>query len=185
MHAHTSGTKSFSQKLADDTGIAINRCYQCGKCSAGCPMSSEMDMPPSVVLRHLQTNDKALIQKAIQSYSIWLCLSCETCLCRCPMEIETAKVMDYLRDQALKTKQVNPKARKIVAFHKAFLSSVKSNGRLYEIGLILKYKIASGEFMKDMLLAPGMFLRGKLHIFPERIKHMGQLRKLVKKSANT
>jgi len=185
MHAHTSGTKSFSQKLADDTGIAINRCYQCGKCSAGCPMSSEMDMPPSVVLRHLQTNDKALIQKAIQSYSIWLCLSCETCLCRCPMEIETAKVMDYLRDQALKTKQVNPKARKIVAFHKAFLSSVKSNGRLFEIGLILKYKIASGEFMKDMLLAPGMFLRGKLHIFPERIKHMGQLRKLVKKSANT
>jgi heterodisulfide reductase subunit C2 len=185
MHAHTSGTKSFSQKLADDTGIAINRCYQCGKCSAGCPMSSEMDMPPSVVLRHLQTNDKALIQKAIRSYSIWLCLSCETCLCRCPMEIETAKVMDYLRDHALKTKQVNPKARKIVAFHKAFLSSVKSNGRLYEIGLILKYKIASGEFMKDLLLAPGMFLRGKLHIFPERIRHIGQLRKLVKKSANT
>ncbi|MFT3740478.1 MAG: 4Fe-4S dicluster domain-containing protein [Breznakibacter sp.] len=182
MHAHSSGTKSFSQKLADETGIAINRCYQCGKCSAGCPMSSEMDMPPSVVLRHLQTNNEMLVQKAIQSYSIWLCLSCETCLCRCPMEIETAKVMDYLRAEAIRTKQVNPKARKIVAFHKAFLSSVKKNGRLYEIGLIFKYKLASGEFLKDMVLAPGMFLKGKLHLFPERIKRTAQLQNIAAKS---
>jgi heterodisulfide reductase subunit C len=101
------------------------------------------------------------------------------------MEIETAKVMDYLRAQALKTKQVHPKAKKIVAFHKAFLSSIKQNGRLYEIGLILRYKIATREFLQDMLLAPGMFLRGKLGIFPERIKHIGQLHKLVKKSANS
>jgi heterodisulfide reductase subunit C len=146
-------------------------------------MSAEMDMPPSLVIRHLQTNNEALIQKAIQSYSIWLCLSCETCLCRCPMEIETAKIMDYLRAEALKTKQVNPRARKIVAFHKAFLSSVKQNGRLYEIGLVLKYKLTSGEFLKDMLLAPGMFLKGKLHIFPGRIKRTDQLRKIAAKSS--
>jgi heterodisulfide reductase subunit C len=184
MHVHSEEKKSFSHTLADATGIEINRCYQCGKCSAGCPMSAEMDMPPSVVLRHLQTNNKALIQKAIQSYSIWLCLSCETCLCRCPMEIETAKVMDYLREQALKTKQVNPRARKIVAFHKAFLSSVKRNGRLFEIGLILKYKLTSGEFLKDLVLAPSMFLKGKLHILPERIRNNRQLRKIVQKSAN-
>jgi heterodisulfide reductase subunit C2 len=184
MHKHPSGKMSFSQKLADETGVTINNCYQCGKCSAGCPMSSEMDLPPSVVLRHLQTNNEALIQKAIQSYSIWLCLSCETCLCRCPMEIETAKVMDYLRGEALRTKQVNPKARKIVAFHRAFLSSIKQNGRLYEIGLVLQYKLTSGEFMKDMLLAPVMFLKGKLSIFPERIKRTAQLRKIAAKPFN-
>jgi heterodisulfide reductase subunit C2 len=184
MHTSPSGKQNFSQQLANATGIDIRRCYQCGKCSAGCPMSSEMDMPPSVVLRHLQTNNEAFIQKAVQSYSIWLCLSCETCLCRCPMEIETAKVMDFLRDKALKTNQVNPKAKKIVAFHKAFLSSVKNNGRLYEIGLILKYKIMSGEFLKDMVLAPGMFLRGKLHILPERIKRTAQLKKMATKTSN-
>jgi heterodisulfide reductase subunit C2 len=184
MHVHSEEKKSFLQNLADATGIEVSHCYQCGKCSAGCPMSAEMDMPPSVVLRHLQTNNKVLIQKAIQSYSIWLCLSCETCLCRCPMEIETAKVMDYLREMTLKTKQVNPKAKKIVAFHKAFLSSLKRNGRLFEIGLILKYKLASGEFLKDMVLAPSMIIKGKLHFFPERIKNTEQLRKIVQKSAN-
>lgn len=168
-HSHT--TNSFAKKLAKSTGVEINRCYQCGKCSAGCPMSVEMDLPPSVILRHLQTNDEKLIQKAVQSYAIWLCLSCETCLCRCPMEIETAKVMDYLREESLRTKQVNPKAKKIVAFHKSFLSSVKNNGRLFEIGLILKYKLASGDLLKDMVLAPSMFLKGKLHLWPERIKN--------------
>lgn len=181
-HAHNTG--SITQKLARETGVAINRCYQCGKCSAGCPMASEMDLPPSVVIRHLQTNDDKLIGKAVKSYSIWLCLSCETCLCRCPMEIETAKVMDFLRQEALRTKQVHPKARKIVAFHKSFLSSVKNNGRLYEIGLVLKYKIASGDFLKDMILAPSMFLKGKLHLFPERIKRTGQLRKISQNKLN-
>lgn len=183
MHVHHPANNSFSQKLANDTGIAINRCYQCGKCSAGCPMSSEMDLPPSLVLRHLQTNKPDLIQKAVRSYSIWLCLSCETCLCRCPMEIETAKIMDYLRAEALRTNQVHPKARKIVAFHKAFLSSVKNHGRLYEIGLILKYKLSSGEFMKDLVLAPGMFFKGKLHILPERLKRSAQFRKIASKSS--
>ncbi len=177
MSHHSETSNSFTKKLAASTGVEINRCYQCGKCSAGCPMSVEMDMPPSLVIRHLQTNDEKLVQKAVQSHAIWLCLSCETCLCRCPMEIETAKVMDYLREEALRTNQVNPKARKIVAFHKSFLSSVKNNGRLFEIGLVLKYKLASGDLLKDMVLAPSMFLKGKLHLWPERVKTKIKLHK--------
>lgn len=180
MSHSTHTIDSFTRRLANATGVEVNRCYQCGKCSAGCPMANEMDMPPSVILRHLQTNDEKLIQKAVQSYSIWLCLSCETCLCRCPMEIETAKAMDYLREEALRTNQVNPKARKIVAFHKSFLSSVKNNGRLYEIGLVIKYKLASGDFLKDMVLAPSMFLKGKLHLLPSRTKRRIQLQKIGK-----
>jgi heterodisulfide reductase subunit C len=184
MHVHSAETKSFTQELAETTGTHVNRCYQCGKCSAGCPMSVEMDMPPSVIIRHLQTNNKDLIQKAIQSYSIWLCLSCETCLCRCPMEIETAKVMDYLRQQAIATKQVNPKAKKILAFHKSFLSTINRSGRLFEIGLVLRYKIASGQWLKDMMLAPSMFSKGKLHLFPERIRNVGDLQKISKRAGN-
>jgi heterodisulfide reductase subunit C len=182
MQAHPPETKSFTSTLAEETGVKINRCYQCGKCSAGCPMSVEMDMPPSVILRHLQTNNEALIQKAIQSYSIWMCLSCETCLCRCPMEIETAKVMDYLRLIALRTGQVNPKAKKIVAFHKAFLASIKRYGKLYEIGVILRYKLASKEFLKDITIAPSAFFKGKLHLIPEKVKNGKQLHKLIAKT---
>jgi heterodisulfide reductase subunit C len=182
---HPEGANSFAKDLALATGVDIKRCYQCGKCSAGCPMSVEMDMPPSVILRHLQTNNDSLVHKAIWSYSIWLCLSCETCLCRCPMEIETAKVMDYLRQQALKTGQVHPRAKKIVAFHKAFLSTVIQTGRLHEISLILRYKLTTGDFLKDLVLAPSMFLKGKLAILPERIKNMAQMRKLSRKSLNS
>jgi heterodisulfide reductase subunit C len=177
METHSGGTKSFTQGLAHATGIDVNRCYQCGKCSAGCPVSLEMDMPPSVLLRHLQTNNMVLIDKAVGSYAIWLCLSCETCLVRCPMEIETAKIMDYLREKALASHRVHPRARKIVAFHKAFLSTVKRNGRLHEIELILRYKLASGDLLKDLVLAPSMFLKGKLHLIPERIKQIRKFRR--------
>jgi heterodisulfide reductase subunit C len=183
MNVTKSAVQSFSQELIAATGIDINRCYQCGKCSAGCPMSLEMDYPPSMVLRLLQTEDPELISRAVKSYSIWLCLSCETCLCRCPMEIETAKVMDFLRHRALKNRQVNPRARKIVAFHKAFLTTLKRHGKLYEIGMTLNYKMRSGEFLKDMVLVPGMFLRGKLNIFPERIKNRKQLKNIMIKSS--
>ena len=174
---------SFSQDLAAATGIDINHCYQCGKCSAGCPMSLEMDYPPSMILRLLQTENPELISRAVKSYSIWLCLSCETCLCRCPMEIETAKVMDFLRHKALKTRQVNPRAKKIVAFHKAFLTTLKRHGKLYELGMTLNYKLRSRDFLQDMVLAPGMFLRGKLGIFPERIKNRKQLKNIVIKTS--
>jgi heterodisulfide reductase subunit C len=173
----------FSQELSAATGIDINHCYQCGKCSAGCPMSVEMDYPPSMILRMLQTDDPGQISRAVKSYSIWLCLSCETCLCRCPMEIETAKVMDFLRHRALKTRQVNPRAKKIVAFHKAFLTTLKHHGKLYELGMTLNYKLRSRDYLQDMVLAPGMFLRGKLGIFPERIKNRKQLKKMMIKTS--
>jgi heterodisulfide reductase subunit C len=99
------------------------------------------------------------------------------------MEIETAKVMDFLRHRALKTHQVNPRARKIVAFHKAFLTTLKRHGKLYELGMTLNYKLRSGDFLQDMVLAPGMFLRGKLGIFPERIKNRKQLKNIVIKTS--
>jgi heterodisulfide reductase subunit C len=175
--------QNFSQELINATGIDTNHCYQCGKCSAGCPMSTEMDYPPSVILRMLQTDDPELISRAVKSYSIWLCLSCETCLCRCPMEIETAKVMDFLRHESLKTHQVNPRAKKIVAFHKAFLTTLKNHGKLYELGMTLNYKMRTKEFLKDMVLAPALLLKGKLHIFPERISNRKQLKNIVIKTS--
>lgn len=173
---------SLSATTFRHTGVQANKCYQCGKCSAGCPLSVEMDLPPSQIMRLLQTGMPGDEERVLRSYSIWLCLACEMCLSRCPMEIDIPRVMDYLRQESVRRKLQHPKAKKIIAFHRSFLDSIKTTGRLYEVGLVVDYKMRTGTLLQDVLTAPGMFTRGKLAIFPEMIKGRNQMKSIFKKS---
>jgi len=156
--------------ISENTGINVDTCYQCGKCSAGCPLSIEMDFPPSYLIRMLQTGNATLGEKALSSFTIWACLSCETCYSRCPMSIEIPKLMDYLRERSLSESKANPAAREILAFHRSFLKSIEMTGRLYEIGLLAHYKMHTMKLMQDMDLAPKMLAAGKLNIMPEMVR---------------
>jgi heterodisulfide reductase subunit C2 len=176
---------TLADHLAHDTGVDVFRCYQCGKCSAGCPMAAEMDYPSSVLMRLLQTGDEQAADKAIASHSIWLCLSCETCYCRCPMEIDIPKVADYLRSQAMQQKRVHPAAKNIRRFHEAFLDTIHYTGRLYEVGLIADYKTRSWNLWQDVLKAPVLFFKGKLKLWPHTVTNRKALRKLFARSRNT
>ncbi len=163
------GGKGFlSDTIHDVTGISVQRCYQCGKCSAGCPAAYAMDNAPSVILRHLQTRTKESDTAVLGSYTIWLCLTCHTCSTRCPMEIDLPKIMDLLRKESLNRKLVNPRARDIVAFHTSFLNAVRRHGRLWEMGLVVEYKLRTRHLLQDVLLAPVMFMKGKLSLAPHR-----------------
>jgi heterodisulfide reductase subunit C2 len=180
--AHQSLKTGLSGEISEHIGVQVEKCYQCGKCSAGCPVAGEMDYPPSLLLRMLQTGDKELEQKVLKSYTIWLCVSCEMCYQRCPMEIDIPSMCDFLRTKSLELGLVNSKAKNIVTFHKAFLSSIKGTGRLYELGLIAKYKLGSMNLLQDVELAPGMLSKGKLHFLPEKIKNTAQMKRIFNKT---
>ena len=175
---------SISGEVSLDTGVIINKCYQCGKCSAGCPVATEMDYPPSLAMRMLQTDDPIHFDKLLKSMTIWLCVSCEMCLTRCPMEIDIPVIMDYLRQKSLKAKKTNPQAKKIISFHKSFLDSINYTGRLYEMGLIVDYKMRTGAMMQDVLIAPKMFIKGKLNPIPEVIKGRKKIAAIFDKIQN-
>ncbi len=180
--SHSHGQRTLAQKIVENTGESVARCYQCGKCSAGCPLASDMDITPSQVLHLLQLELPEFDEKVLRSFSIWLCLTCETCIARCPQEVDIPKIMDYLRGESVKQKKVNPKAKDIIAFHKAFLDSIEQTGRLFEIGLIADYKARSLHLVKDVLLAPKMFIKGKLGLFPEMIKDRVNLKKIFRRT---
>ena len=179
---HGKKKNSLSSEVLDETGVLAIKCYQCGKCSAGCPVVEEMDYTPSMVMRMLQTGQDIEAEKILHSMSIWLCVTCEMCVTRCPMEIDIPKMMDFLRQKSLSEVKMNPKARKIIAFHKSFLDSINFTGRLYEMGLIVDYKMRTGDLMQDVAVAPKMFFKGKLNPIPELIKGRKNMSEIFKNS---
>ena len=56
---HHIENNSLAGTIEKSVEVHAQKCYQCGKCSAGCPVADEMDLPPSMVMRLLQTEDPA------------------------------------------------------------------------------------------------------------------------------
>ena len=84
----------FCARVSELSGQDLNLCYQCGKCSAGCPMSFAMDLLPNQVMRLVQLG---LAEDIAQCKTIWLCASCLACTVRCPKGVDIARVMEALR----------------------------------------------------------------------------------------
>jgi heterodisulfide reductase subunit C len=141
-------------------------CYQCGKCSAGCPRAAQMDVLPSVVIRLVQYCE---VKKAASAESVWQCVGCLTCSTRCPKSVNIAGVMDALKQLSVEKKCVHPKQKRIVAFQRSFLNTIKRNGRTNELEMVTEYKIR-GFFgdgnpllaLKDACLGLPLLLRKKL-----------------------
>jgi heterodisulfide reductase subunit C len=144
------------------SGERIEACYQCQKCSAGCPVAEAMDLLPNQVLRHIQYGHQ---DRVLASKTIWLCASCYACSVRCPNNIDIAKIMDTLRQIAIRH-GVKPGEKDIPIFHSVFLEEIKSKGRIHELSLILRFKSKTREFLKDARLGWKMFRLGKINLFP-------------------
>lgn len=89
----------FVAKVQQISGENLLSCYQCGKCSAGCPGVSQMDILPNQIIRYAQLGLK---QELLQSKSIWICASCMTCNTRCPKGINVAEVIEAIRQILLR-----------------------------------------------------------------------------------
>jgi heterodisulfide reductase subunit C len=102
----------FAEIIKETSGLDINVCYQCKKCTSGCPISYAMDYTPTQLIHAIRLGLKALV---LNSTTIWLCASCETCSTRCPQDVDLAKVMDALRIMTIRA-GVKPKVPEVVAF---------------------------------------------------------------------
>ncbi len=172
----TDSQKALISRLEKEAGTSINLCYQCGKCTAGCPAAFAMDYPPRQVIRLLQLG---FTEQALNAKSIWICASCETCSARCPRGVDVASLMDTMRREALKNGKTD---KKVAAFNRAFLSNVKNFGRTYEAGLLLQYNLFTGQLFKDMALGLPMMQRGKVGVLPEKIKARDEMKKIFERA---
>ena len=96
---------SLAAELRRTTGKNVAACYQCGKCSAGCPMAEEMPLKPHLMLRLMQLDQR---ERLFEDASPWLCLTCETCTARCPNEVDPARLIDGLRELVYRSSPGQP-----------------------------------------------------------------------------
>lgn len=157
-------------------GVPIQSCFHCRKCTAGCPIAFAMDYNPNAIIKMIQMGMR---EKVLGSSTIWLCASCETCVTRCPNDVDIARMMDTLREMAIES-GVDAGEKNIVKFHEAFLSNIKMGGRINEPMMIIQYKLKTGDLFSDMGLGMSMFMKGKIKPISPRTKDMKSVRKIFK-----
>jgi len=96
---------NFMHEVANTPrGRGVLACIQCGRCSGSCPVAR-------LVAEH---NPRRLMEmvilgsrdEVIHSQLPWYCLSCFTCLDRCPQGGDVAEVMFAIRNLAVKEKNL-------------------------------------------------------------------------------
>ena len=175
---HTGRTDTlFLEEAKRRSGEDLSLCYQCLKCTAGCPTAPYMDFRPNMIIRMIQMGMK---EKVLKSHAIWLCVSCEACGTRCPNEIDIGVLMDALREMAVEEK-VPAAEKNIHLLHEAFVQSIRRGGRVHEASMLMEYKLRSRDFLTDLMPGMTMFLKGKIPLFPSLIKGRQEIKRIFEK----
>lgn len=103
----------------------IMLCFQCGTCTADCPISRFSDFyRPRKIARMVQLGLK---ERLLSDEALWLCSSCFTCVDHCPQGLEIAGIVRVLRNLSVKEKGVMP------LVYRELASNLLKGGYVYEI----------------------------------------------------
>ena len=171
------GTPTFLEEAKEKSGEDLSLCYQCLKCTAGCPTAPQMDIRPNNLIRMIQMGMKDAV---LRSHAIWLCVSCETCGTRCPNKIDIGVLMDALREMAVKEK-VPAAEKNIHLLHEAFVESIRRGGRVHEATMLMEYKLRSRDFFTDLIPGMKLFLKGKIPLLPTLIKGRDEIKRIFER----
>ena len=79
----------FSRALSASTGGNLSSCYQCGTCTAVCPLN----VPVRSIIRGAQVG----IRELAMSEALWECATCKQCEVSCPRGVDITGVIHSLR----------------------------------------------------------------------------------------
>jgi heterodisulfide reductase subunit C2 len=153
---------SFRRQVEAISGYNTSLCFQCSKCSAGCPMAGQMDLKTSQVMHSIRLNREDIV---LNSQAIWLCVGCETCSARCPQQVEPADVMNAARILALR-KGIRPSVKEIGIYYNAFVTSMWLNGKIHDISVVAATSLLTGKIVEDIPLALKLLVRGRVKLPP-------------------
>jgi heterodisulfide reductase subunit C len=81
-------------------GGNIAKCFACGTCAAGCPVTSvDNDYNCRTIIRKVLFGMR---EEVLKSPAIWLCQMCYRCYARCPQQVNFTDIMRALRHLAVR-----------------------------------------------------------------------------------
>ncbi len=160
------------------SGASPMACYQCTKCSSGCPVAARADLMPHELVRLVQTGQRG---SALGNRFIWECTSCHTCVTRCPQQVDIPAMNDALREIG-RREGVAAKGTAVPVFNEIFLETVRKRGRIHEISLMASFKLRTRRLLDDMDKAPAMFSKGKLPLLGERVGEKAKREQIFRKA---
>ena len=153
---------TWVQEVEAASGARLVLCFQCQKCTSGCPIAATADIKPHELVRLVQLGER---DEVLSSRMIWECTSCQTCVTRCPHAVELPAIVDALRRLSRDAKKVTPDSA-VPVFNDLFLTAVRRMGRVYELGLMAAFKLRTRSFFQDAGKLPAMLRKGKLALRP-------------------
>jgi heterodisulfide reductase subunit C len=170
----------LKRELKDLFGIDVDTCLECGKCSGGCSNGHVFDYTPRKIVQLVKLGSEDTLLKMD---ALWICLSCQLCLDRCPSGIDIPRIMDYLREKA-RWRGIPATRPAVELFHDLMLEQIRKTGRVSEVALMLRFKAATGDYMKDTGIGVKLFLKGKLNPFSPAVKDVDEMRVLYDSASN-
>ena len=158
--------------LEDRLGSDYHRCFHCRCCGSGCPFIKAMDIPPNAIIRMLQFG---MLDEALASGTIWVCVACNTCAMECPMAIDIPALMDQLRHLALE-KGIAVAEPDVLEFHRTVLDSISRYGRTHKLEIMMRYKLTTRRWLQDTQVGLKMLAKRKLDLMPSRVKQMDAIK---------
>jgi heterodisulfide reductase subunit B len=152
----------LARRVQDELGQNVYLCYQCVKCTSGCPVAEFFDWQPNQIMRALQLGQEDI---ALHSQTPWLCASCQTCTTRCPQGLDITAIMEFLTREA-NARDIKPQIPDVKIFNEAFLREIRLWGRAYELGLMAEMKLRTHKFLDDMDLGLKMLRKNKMPFLP-------------------
>ena len=148
----------FRSEIEALSGQNTNLCFQCSKCSAGCPLVDKMDLKPAQVMHSIRLGRE---QAVLNSTSIWLCVGCETCSARCPQDVEPAAAMNAARLMATK-RGVPPSIKEVAIYYRGFVDNMRLNGKIHDASVAGITQLLTGQLLDNLPLAWKLFKRGRV-----------------------
>lgn len=152
----------LAQRVMSETGQNAFLCYQCVKCTSGCPVAEFFDWQPNQIMRAVQLGQEDI---ALHARTPWLCACCQTCTTRCPQGLDVTAIMEFLAREALE-RGIKPPVPEVAIFSQAFMREVRLWRRAYEVGLMAEMKLRTGNITGDLDLGLKMLQKRKLPFLP-------------------
>lgn len=157
-------------------GEKIRECIQCGTCSASCPAGAVMERSPRWLIAALRAG---MLDRVLDSNTVWLCISCYSCTVRCPAGIPFTDIMYELK--RLEAEGRISRGVKAATMAQAFVETVARHGRNSETKLLRKYYWRTNpvKALTQLPLVWKLFSRGRLEMRPGKIKGLDGLHKMM------